>query len=208
MNLVENLKILSNAGDIEIKESTDEKIHITVYGENPDELKVTLNNNELNIDFSEYTKKFIAFNFYTNDIIVYIPKEYSKQININSKYGDCKVIDLENATISINQDCGDIELGKVKNITIDSKYGDTDINTILNKCNLESDCGDININKAEIREDSSIESNLGDIKISETNDIYVDAKTDLGDTKVNTNNRHSEITLKIQNDCGDIKVGY
>lgn len=208
MNLVENLKILSNAGDIEIKESTDKKIHITVYGENPDELKVTLNNNELNIDFSEYTKKFIAFNFYTNDIIVYIPKEYSKQININSKYGDCKILDLENATISINQDCGDIELGKVKNITIDSKYGDIDINTILNKCNLESDCGDININKAEIKEDSSIESNLGDIKISETNDIYVDAKTDLGDTKVNTNNRHSEITLKIQNDCGDIKVGY
>lgn len=191
-----------------MKESTDENIHIKVYGENPDELKVTFDNNELNIDYSGYTKKVFSFNFYTNDIIVYIPKEYSGQINIDSKYGDCKIIDLENATIEINEDCGDIELGKIKNVTIDSKYGDIDINSVSNRCTIESSCGDVNINKAEIKEDSSIESNLGDIKISETNDIYIDAKTDLGDTKVNTNNRHSEITLKIQNDCGDIKVGY
>lgn len=207
MESVENLRILSNAGDIEIKESTDKNIHITAYGENPEELKVTLSNNELKIDYSEYTKKVFAFNFYKNDIIVYIPKEYSKEIDINSKYGDSKILDLENATININQDCGDIELGKVKSITIDSKYGDIDISAVLNKCTIESSCGDVKIDKVEIKEDSFIESDFGDIKISETNDIYIDAKTDLGDTKVNENNRHSEITLRIKNDCGDIKVG-
>lgn len=208
MDLVNNLMILSNAGDIEFKESMDKDIHIVAYGEKPEDLKVTLNNNELKVDYSEYTNnKVFSFNFYTNDIIVYIPKEYSKEININSKYGDCKILDLENATIKINQDCGDIGLGKVKDITIDSKYGDIEINEVLNKCTIESNCGDVKINKIDIKEDSSIESDFGDIKISETNDIYVDAKTDLGENKVNTNNRHSEITLKIKNDCGDIKVG-
>lgn len=44
------------------------------------------------------------------------------------------------------------------------------------------------------------------MKIGETNDIYIDAKTDLGEVKVNRNNRYSEITLEIENDCGDIKV--
>lgn len=41
---------------------------------------------------------------------------------------------------------------------------------------------------------------------SSTNDIYIDAKTDLGDVDVNHNNRMSGITLKIKNNCGDIEV--
>ena len=50
------------------------------------------------------------------------------------------------------------------------------------------------------------ENNLGDIKILNTNEIYFDAKTNLGDTKINNNYNKSEITLKIQNDCGDIEI--
>ena len=64
----------------------------------------------------------------------------------------------------------------------------------------------IKIDKVQIAEDSYIKSDYGDVRIKETNDIYIDAKTDLGDVKINTNNRHSEITLKIEGDCGDIKV--
>lgn len=114
---------------------------------------------------------------------------------------------MENASIDIKQDCGDVKLGKVKDITVKNSYGDIYIEKILNKCIVKSDCGDIKIEEIELKENSSIESDLGNIKIGKTNDIYIDAKTDLGDTKVNTNNRHSEITLKIEGSCGDIKVG-
>lgn len=47
---------------------------------------------------------------------------------------------------------------------------------------------------------------MGDVKIEEKNDIYVDAKVDLGDCKIGNNNRHSEITLKVDMSCGDIKI--
>lgn len=206
VDLIEKLEIIQTAGDIELKESTDGKVRVVAYGEDANKLKVTLDNSLLKVDYSEYKNKVFSFNSYTNDIIVYIPEEYSKEIDIDSKYGDCKICDLENATMTINQACGDVELGKVKNITVTNNLGDVKIGSVLNKCNIESNCGDVKINNAEINEDSFIELDLGDVKIANINDVFVDAKTSLGDTKVDSNNRHSEITLKIKNSCGDIKV--
>lgn len=208
LDSIDNLEILSSTGDINFEESTDGRIRIVAYGQNDNNLKVTLNENKLKVDYSEYKNVSIGFNFnsYINDIIVYIPKDYSKEINIDADYGDIEMIDLENATINIKEDCGSLKLGKVKNISIENDYGDVEIGEILNKFTIEAECGDVKIDKVQIAENSYIKSNYGDVKIKETNDIYIDAKTDFGDTKINTNNRHSEITLKIEADCGDIKI--
>lgn len=204
---IEDIEILSTAGDIKFEESMEKNIRVVAYGKNEDDLKVSFNENKLKIDYSKTKKVNFGFNFDITDIIIYIPKDYSKQINIKANYGDIELLDLENASIDISQDCGDVKLGKVKNISVKNSYGDIDIEEVLNKCIIESDCGDIKIEKLQIQENSSIESDLGDIRIKQTNDIYIDAKTDLGDVKVNTNNRHSEVILKIEGDCGDIKVG-
>ena len=204
---IDNLEVLSSAGDINFKESTDGKIRVIAYGQDENDLEVTLNENKLKVDYSKYKNTGWGFNNYVNDIIVYIPKDYSKEINIDLDYGNVEMIDLENATINIKEDCGSIKLGKVKNTSIENDYGDVEIEAILNKCTIESNCGDIKINKIQIAQNSYIKSDYGDVKISEINDIYIDAKTDLGDVKVSQSNRHSEITLKIEDDCGDIKVG-
>jgi len=209
LDTIENLEILSNAGDISFKENTDNNIKVIAYGQDNKELKVTLEEKKLKIDYSEYKNMNTGFSFYnySNDIIIYIPKEYSKDININSKYGDINIIDLENASINIIQDCGDVNIEKINIANISSKYGDVNVGTIYNKFAIDSNCGDVKIDKIDIKEDSSIKSDYGDIKIKEVNDIYVDAKTDFGDVEVNKSNRMSEITLNLKNDCGDIKVG-
>ena len=80
-------------------------------------------------------------------------------------------------------------------------------NTIFNKCNINSACGDIKVYSVQIQENSSIKSDFGDVKINNSNDIYVDTNVDLGDVKIRNNNRYSDITLKIDSSCGDIKVG-
>ena len=120
--------------------------------------------------------------------------------------GDIEVIDLEKATVDIEEDCGDVVLGKVKNAFVKNHYGDIKIAEIGNQVLVESDCGDVKIGSVKLAEDSKITNSFGDIKIGQTNEIYIEAKTDLGDVKVNKNERHAEITLKIENDCGDIKV--
>lgn len=207
LDSIDNLEILSSTGNINFKESTDRKIRVVAYGQNNDDLGVSLEKNKLKVDYSGNKNVSFGFNFYTNDIIIYMPKEYSKEITIDANYGDIEIIDLENATINIKEDCGNVKLGKVKNASIENNYGEVKIEEILNKFTIESDCGDIKIDKVQITENSYIKSDCGDVKIKETNDIYIDAKTDLGDVKINKNNRQSNITLKIEEDCGDIKIG-
>ena len=62
------------------------------------------------------------------------------------------------------------------------------------------------IKNIELKENSKIKNDLGDVKIGNTNDIYIDANVDLGEYKINKNNRYAESTLKIDVNCGDIKV--
>ncbi|MBP3708704.1 MAG: DUF4097 family beta strand repeat protein [Clostridia bacterium] len=205
---INNIEILSSAGDVKFEESTDGKLKVIVYGQNDGKLKVDFYDNKLKVDYSENNKiNFFGINFYTNDIIVYIPKSYDKSIKVDLDYGNINVLDLEKATIDIKADCGDVRLGTIKNVTIKNDYGNVEIGEVLNKLNIDSDCGDIKIEKVQLQEDSKIKLDLGDVKISEINDIYVDANVDLGECKINSSNRHSDVTLKIDSDCGDVKVG-
>jgi len=77
----------------------------------------------------------------------------------------------------------------------------------MNSCTIDASCGDIKIKNVKIKEDSVIKCDYGDIKIEESEDVYIDANVDFGEVKIKENDRHSEITLKIDADCGDIKVG-
>lgn len=158
--IVNNIEVLSNAGDITLQESTSENIRVVVYGKNRSNLKVNLEDNRLKIENLEHRVSFLGFNSYINDIIIYVPTTYSKEINISNDYGNCQITDLEKATVNAEIDCGDIKLGKIKDATIKSKYGNVTIGTIQNKFDIESDCGDIKIEKLDIKEDSNIKSDL------------------------------------------------
>lgn len=209
VNDIEKINITSETGEVKIIENEENTIVVTVYSNSSRDLQnINFSNTDGELKFSVLGErnKLINFGFHLKDIVIKAPKDALKKITINNDFGDIKIDDFQEATINIDQDCGDVDVGTVKNATIKSSYGDIKINSILNKCDIDSDCGDIKIENLQINENSSIKSDLGDVKIQNINDVYVDAKTDLGDIKVNSNNRHSEITLTIENDCGDIKV--
>ena len=84
--------------------------------------------------------------------------------------------------------------------------GDIKISEIIGKVDIQEDCGNVEISSMTLEKDSSIENSLGDITIGDTNEIYIDARTSLGDVKINNNFHQSEITLKIKNSAGNIKV--
>ena len=204
---IKKIDINQDAGNIIFKQSTDDFIQVAIYGENKDEVKVDLKNSELEIDYTHKNNVEI-FNFIDkkSEIIIYVPSDFLEEINIENNYGNIKIIDLENITVNINSDSGDIQLGKVKNANIKNNYGNIDVKEILNKCDIEADCGNIKIDKVKIQENSLIKANLGNITINNTNDIYIDAEVDLGTLNINKNNRAAEIILKIHNDCGNIEI--
>lgn len=206
-DLVNEIKVKSDLGDIKLQESQEEKIRVSVFGKSLEDINISFEEGILSVEIKQPSRIF-NFGIHKNDVTIYIPKEYSKNINVDASFGDIKIANFENAIMNIEEDCGDIEIQSVKDIVVKNSYGDIKIEKITNKCNIKNNCGDIKINKLEIKEDSSIESDLGDIKIEKTSDIYIDSKVNLGDVKVNENNRHSEVVLKVRNNCGDIKVNY
>lgn len=53
---------------------------------------------------------------------------------------------------------------------------------------------------------SEISASLGNVEMAKTNEIYIDAKTTWGRTKVNNSYQKSDVTLTIKNQCGDIEI--
>ena len=124
---------------------------------------------------------------------------------IKNSYGDIKILGYSKE-LEIDQDCGDVEVSEVDRIKLENNYGDIDIGKVNEYLQIKEDCGDVEIDSLNLKENSSIHNSYGDIKIGSTNEIYINAKTNLGDTKINNNYQKSDITLTIDNSCGDIRV--
>ena len=204
---IENIEVTQEYGDITFEENSEDNIKVIIYGKNTGNANANLNHNKLEIDYKN-RNNFMFFNFglRKSEIKVYIPSTYAKEINTKVDCGNTKINSLENAILNAKCNAGNVELEKIKSANIKCDVGDVRAEEIGHKCNIELDTGNVKIEKLALKEDSKIKIDLGDVKIAETNDIYVEANTDLGDTKINKNNRTSNVALKINVDCGNIKV--
>ena len=133
-----------------------------------------------------------------------ISVEKVKNAKINNNYGNIKVSNAK--MLEIEEKAGNVKVGSVNEIKVVNNLGNIDIEKVDGYIDAVNDCGNIKIDSLNIEKDSSILDKLGNIKINRTNDIFVDAKTDVGDLKVNNNSRESYITLTIRNNMGNIKV--
>lgn len=198
------VNINTEYGNIYIHESTDDLVHLYVYGiKDKSEIKTT---DELSIKVGSEDCHFLCFNKKKSKIDLYLPNNYSSDIKIVTNYGDISFGSFENANLDISSDYGDIDIDKVFNLKVECDYGDIKINKLLNRINIASDYGDIDIEDLNINEDSKIYTDYGDIEIKKTNDIYIEAHTDLGKVKNNESNRRAEHVLVVETDYGDILV--
>lgn len=141
-------------------------------------------------------------NFTTGDIEI----DKANKVNLNGRTGDIKVGTVKSLTSKTTT--GDVKVDIVDAIKTEVTTGDIEINSINNSCDLKSTTGDIEIGTATIIKNSKITSGTGDVKINSTKKCYIDAKTKIGDTNVNNNDRKSDIILTITSRVGDIKVNY
>lgn len=173
---------------------------IEVYLPENYEQEIVVDNKYGDIEIDSFTNANIEVHEDCGDVEI----GGANQLLVKNSYGDIKIGIVEKA--DIEESAGDVTINKVKDITVKNNYGDIEINEVSNYLDVSDDCGDIEIDRIDIYKDSFIKNSFGDIKVGSTNEIYIDAKTDLGDLKINKNYHKSDITLKIENDCGDIKV--
>lgn len=162
------------------------------------EVKITTEYGDIKIESFKDAKFNIKSNF--GDITI----DNANYANLDLDYGDVKVKEANELVVNTNY--GDIKLGTINNLTAISSYGDIKAELITSSLTVECDCGDIRFDTVNLTKDSSIKNDFGDVKIKSIKGIYIDAKTDLGDVKVKDNDRTSNKTLTIRNDCGDIEV--
>ena len=139
-------------------------------------------------------------------IVMYLPKDYDGNINIKSNVGRVGIDNFVKASIDIDSDVADIDIYEVKNLKVRLNVGDIQVGSINNSLDLNTDVASVNITTVNIKEDSRIKVNVGDVTILNTNDIYIDGETKTGTVKIYKNNHEADITLKIRNDVGDIEV--
>lgn len=221
---VENLNIVTTNNDVKIEEKEIENIEVKIYDRKDAKPEASVKDNTLYIENKDEVRIGFSFGINGNSRIeIAVPKGTTynlkvegtssdvdslidlKEVNIETKSGDINLKDTINTTI--NTTSGDIKTGSVKeSINAKATSGDFLLGDITGKLTLTTTSGDIKINSVNLTKDSSIKVISGDVVISKTNDIYIDAHAISGDIKVNTNNRKSDYELKINTTSGDIIV--
>ncbi len=162
--------------------------------------EIEINNNYGDISVGSFPQANIIVEEDCGDVFI----QSGNEVKVNNNFGD---IEIEEVNVAhVKESAGDVTIGSVQDATIHNSYGDIKVREVLNFMDIKQDCGDVKVEKALLNKNSKIENHLGDIKIGETNEIYIEAKTSLGDTKINQNYHKADITLKISNSCGSIKV--
>ena len=165
-----NLKINSDISEIKIINSNEFKIK---YVEGSVEINVV--NEEIIVnDASGLKDKFS--NIFKDDIddkytvVIYLPTDYNKNINITSSIGDIEIMGNVNINeLTINSDIGDVELSNgvvAENVFIKTNIGSVDIENITaSNLNVECDLGEVDIEYTDFN-DLMVKSNLGEVEVT------------------------------------------
>lgn len=217
---INNLKIESNTADIFLKKSENGKVKVELYSNDVKEKKIENTSESLNVKLKDGCWLFCFFN--RDKIVVYLPKNYDKNITIDSSTsdvhfeenyeksdviiklstGDVHAKNVNNAKIKLST--GDVFIGSVNDFESISSTGDINIDKVNNYMNIETSTGDIYVKEANLKKNSNLKASTGDIEVKKLNNVYVEADTSTGDINVKNNNRKSDVELKIRTSTGDI----
>lgn len=204
---VDKIDIDVGSADIEIKESSNDKILVEYYNSEDSDVKIEYKDKK--IIFNDTKRKdFHFFKIVRKKVVIYVPKDYNGEFELDLGSGDIKAeVDLSSNVVKIKTGSGDVNLEKNGKIDITTGSGDIRIDEVNQKANISVSSGDININRLKIKENSEITATSGDINISNNEcNCYVETEVTSGDVKVNKSDRKSDITMKIKTTSGDIKV--
>ena len=178
--------------------TTISKIEVTIPANYSKLLDIV--NNYGDIEIGHLPNAVIKINEKAGDVEV----NTANNLTINNNFGD---IIIDNANVAkIKASAGDVKIGTTNEIELTNNYGDITIENVNRYLDINDSAGDIKINHVNLIKDSQIKNSYGDITIGSTNEIYIDAKTSLGDYEINHNYPKSDIKLTINNSCGDITI--
>ena len=202
------LNISAKAGAIDVKETQNEKMQVKVYSDESKEYEIRKyeDNFRINVD-NDGCRGVACFNYKMPRIEVYLPENYAEKIEIKNDYGDINVGYFEKAIMNIDEDYGKISVKAAAELKAKNDMGATNINKVVGAVDVEASMGSVDIEELYLTKNSRIEASMGSVNVKKTNDIYIDAKADMGSANVAKNNRESKVELKVRCSMGSINIG-
>lgn len=207
---IENLKLDFKSSNIKLILTDEEQIRVVQYVSNKNKNKNILmsQRNGNTLEISENVKKGIYL-FYWNNVNydIYLPKSYSKNLELIDVSGDVEVDELEMQNIKINLSSGDIKIAKnlkANEIDIVTISGDMNIQNISSeKVKIESTSGDIDIGK--ITGDIKLKTISGEILARKLSG-NINLETTSGDIEINEFMIYGNST--VNSISGDIDIRF
>lgn len=202
-----NVNIVST--DITIKDSEDEKIRVIINGkeDRKDRYTISNDNKNLKIDEKAYSTFCFGFCFYNDEVIVYLPKSFNKDINIKGTSSDVFIMNSYDSKMDIHTISGEIKVQDANDIIARTTSGDIDINDALDvevkttsgevtirsgkKVKVETTSGDISVDEAEELE---LNSTSGEARIGKTGNVNI--STISGDVTID------DLTVNVESYIG------
>lgn len=215
------IDIITESLDVEFIKSKDNVVNVKIYDDDKNDVMVNVDSETLRIE-SNKKVNFCFFCFRSRKAIVTLPEKMynlvvdtksgditSKidfdDVNIVSASGDIDFNYINKAFIKVTS--GDVKINEVDDLEIKSTSGDLDIDKVNKQLNIKTTSGDIIINNLMLTENSNIDVTSGDLLILNASDnIYYDTNVISGDVKINNNNRHADVEVKISAKSGDIII--
>lgn len=144
---------------------------------------------------------FNLFGSLNKKIELFIPKDYDKDLELESLSGDITVNDeLKLNNLRFKESSGDIKLADAaaKAYKIDSSSGDISIDSLSGSGEISSSSGDVRINYGDINEYTDIRAYSGDIKLFVPSGLSFEFDGDCSSGDIN-----SDFDLNYKNENGN-----
>ena len=217
------INVRTDASDIKFLKATEDNdgVNVKIFASEDRVVRAEKDNEKLDVTVEGSCQGF-CLGFNSSRVEITLPEEYEGNIIIHTSTGDIESANFSRASYEIDVDAGDIDipaaknlkvvsnvgdlvLGTIENITIETNVGDIKINECYNELHIKTRTGDVDINELQLSKNSDIKGEIGDITIRNTGNVFIDAHTNIGDTKIR-NNTKSDIELKIETHTGDIET--
>lgn len=177
---VEDINVIATSSKVKVLEGTSDKVKVTVYGAEGEKVKAGIQDKKLKVEKENNMLYILAFFFYyKEEIMIELPKDYARELQIKTSSGNIEMISLKEANIQAETSSGNITCGDIKN---------GDLRTTSGKIEVES------------LKEGETKSTSGKIEIGETNNII--AQNTSGGIVINKVNGSCDLASK----SGSIKI--
>lgn len=232
---IESIEVNSSSYDLTIKPADGNVARVELTGKirpenkiNKLDIVVDKSDSRITIGAKMNNKFFIGSYNYDLNMIVYLPKEYTKDIIVDNSSSDVDIRDMNIRMLNIDLSSGDIEISRclTEKSEIKVSSGDVSVYDLTGEARIKATSGEVDVVVAKIG-DIDINTSSGDIDLTVPKkeafnlnadvssgdielDIPITLKDKLEDNHISgyhiSDDSNKNILLKATS--GDIDIGY